>query len=165
MEEENKNGPYNSSEESLSESIFKQEDELEELHKIDWERSVRKAKNTLFVIGILILLSEVVSLFRSEEEIGVYIWIGIGIVSGTFITLGIFANRSKPYTAIRLGLIVFIAYLVGVAILHALAYGTEGIYKSLFSGILFKGIAIYMLGKALSDAKKLQRYYERSLTY
>lgn len=165
MDEEDKKVPTGRVEAPLSESIFKEDDEWLELNRSDWERSVRKGKNTLLVIGIVIFVSELFSIMRTEDAAGIYVWAYLVIVPGVFIALGILANRSKPYTALLWGLIAFIGYLVGLVILHTLAFGMEGIYKSLFSGILFKAIAIVMLVRSLSGARQLQDYYEKNLTY
>lgn len=166
MNEEDKKVPTGGSvEESLSESIFKEDDEWLELNRSDWERSVRRGKNTLFVIGIVIFFSELFSVLRSEDAAGIYVWAYLIIVPGVFIALGISANRSKPYTAMLWGLIAFIGYLIFLVILHTLAFGMEGIYQSLFRGVLFKAIAIVMLVRSLSGARQLQQYYEKNLTY
>lgn len=165
MDEEDKKEPVREGAGPLSESIFKEDAEWLELNKGDWERSVRRGKNTLFIIGILILLSEVISVARSGETLGWGTWLYIAVASGVFIVLGIFANRSKPYTVLLIGLFTFIAYIIGVVGLHAFVFGTSEIFRVLFSGILFKGLAIYMLVKALPGAKKLQHYYEKTLMY
>lgn len=163
MNEEDKKVPAERLGAPLSESIFKAEDEWLELNKPGRQQSIRRAKNTLFVIGSLMLLVPIIAWLRFEELPALYAIVYIVAVSGLFIGLGILANRSKPYTAIMTGLIAFIVYLAGNIVLRGINEGIGGAFNTLISGILFKGIAIYLLAKALPDAQQMQLYYKRTL--
>lgn len=142
-------------------SIFKEEETFE-LYKAGGQPSIRRAKNTLLVIGILILLVPIIAVLRSDELPDLFAIVYVVFTSCLFIGLGIWANRSKPYAAIMTGLIAFIVYLTGAIVLRGINDGIDAAFKGLISGILFKSIAIYLLVKALPDARQMQQYYKRT---
>lgn len=143
-------------------SIFK-EDETFELYREGRQRRIRRAKNTLLAIGLLNLVVPVIAVLRLGEMPDLYTIVYVVFLSCFFIGLGIWANRSKPYTSIGIGLTAFIVYLAGTMVFQGINDGIAGAFKTLISGILFKGIAIYLLAKALPDAREIQEYYNRTL--
>lgn len=108
------------------------------------EAGIKKARNALFATAALFLIGEIISASVSGLEwtpmlIGV-----VAIEAGIFIALGLW-TKTKPYTAIIVGLVIFILFWV-------LAIATVGI-RGAYSGIVVKVIIISFLVSALKPAK------------
>ncbi len=107
------------------------------------ETGIKKARSALYVTAALLLVGEIISLIRSGIEptplaIGI-----IAIEVGIFVGLALW-TKTKPFTAIIVGIILFI--LIWVA---SVAVAEQPIY----SGIVMKGIIIFFLVSALKPAK------------
>ncbi|HEX2629313.1 MAG TPA: hypothetical protein VHM26_09880, partial [Chitinophagaceae bacterium] len=88
-----------------------------------------------------------------EFNIGVFIIILIEV--SIFIALGIWTKK-KPYTAILTGLIIFTIMII-ISVYNGSEAGTQGLARSLTSGVLIKLIIFVTLIKAVNDAKELQK--------
>ena len=109
-----------------------------------YESGIKKARTALFVTAALIFIGEMIS--ASVSGLGLTpLLIGIALIeAGIFIALALW-TKTKPYTAIITGLIIFILmWVAAVAIV-----GGKGAY----SGILVKIIIISYLISALKPAK------------
>ena len=109
-----------------------------------YETGIKKARTALFITAGLLLLGEIIS-GSAIDFAFTPLMIGIIVFEvGIFIALALW-TKTKPYTAIITGLIVFIL-LWGASI--ALLGG-----KAVYSGIIVKVIIIVNLISALKSAK------------
>ncbi len=109
-----------------------------------YERGIKNARNALFVVAALVFIGELV--FAGISGTGITAWvIGIAIAeAAVFIALGLW-TKTKPFTAIVIGLIIFILMWVASIVI----IGNSAIYK----GIIVKIIIIFYLISALKPAK------------
>ena len=119
-------------------------DGVKKLEMEGYESGIKKARNALYITAALILIGEVISV--AAAGVG-FPPIAIAIIAaevGIFIGLAIW-TKTKPYTAIVVGLIVFILlWILGIVLT-----GGEAAYR----GIIVKGIIIAVLVSALKPAK------------
>ena len=119
-------------------------DGVKKLEMEGHETGIKKARNALFVTAVVIFIGELVSAGVSGIEITPLL-IGIALVeAGIFVGLG-FWTKTKPYTAIIVGLIVFI-------LMWVLAIAVTG-GRAAYSGIIVRIIIISYLVSALKHAK------------
>ena len=117
---------------------------VKKLEMDGYESGIKKARNALFVTAALIFIGELVS--AEISGIGITpILIGIALVeAGIFVGLG-FWTKTKPYSAIIVGLIVFISLWVLAMVV------TGG--RAAYSGIIIRIIIISYLARALKPAR------------
>lgn len=135
--------------------IFGQLDEIRQIEMEGYQIGVRRARNALFWVAGIVLVGEIISVMISKYELNIY---GLAIViaiAAIFTGLG-FWTRVKPYTALILGLIAYIGYIVLTVVVNSMLLGAGGLLQSLFSGIIVKVIIIIMLARGIPDARKLQ---------
>ena len=128
--------------------------EIQQIHMEGNERSVRRARNSLFWAGGLIFFWEMVAMFRTTGFDPVVFTIAL-IEGGIFVGLALWTKK-KPYTAIITGLIVFIVFILLSVIIYGMTEGGVGVLKALFSGIIVKVIILVNLILPIKDAKELQ---------
>jgi hypothetical protein len=129
--------------------------DLQQIEMEGYERAVRKARKALFWAGGLYFFWEMIGMARSEGSFNL-IWFIIAVVeAGIFIGLALW-TKSKPYTAVLIGLVYFIGLIVLSAFVLSMQEGSFGIFKALFSGIIVKVVIIINLLLPLKDAKALQ---------
>lgn len=133
--------------------------ELQDLETEGYERVVRRARNALFVAGILIFFGEMISMYQLYAGFNAYVFTIAIVEAGIFIALG-FYTAKKPYTAIVLGLTAFSIVILASMILNGMGTGAEGLLKALFSGIIVKVAILISLIRPLKDAKELQKIKE-----
>lgn len=105
---------------------------------------IRKARNALFATAVILLIGEIITASASGIE-----WtpLAIGIIAvevGVFIALALW-TKTKPYTAIIVGIIFFL-------LLWVLAIVVIG-GRAAYSGILVRIIILSILISALKPAK------------
>lgn len=111
-----------------------------------YETGIKKARNALFVTAALVLVGEIIVATSAGIELSPLL-IGIIVIeTGIFIGLA-FWTKSKPYTAIITGLILFILMWVAAIVLND--DGGQSIYR----GIIVKGLIIYFLASSIKPAK------------
>jgi hypothetical protein len=136
--------------EPLQTSVFDRDEALDNYEREQYQRGIRKARNTLFAAGALMFVVDAILLFARRETLqpaAVYVAIAIDlVVLSVFIGLGLYTKR-KPYAAILAGLLIFC--LIQVA---AIALEPANIYK----GLLMKIAVITTLVSGLRKAKALQ---------
>ena len=117
---------------------------IKKLEMQGYETGIKKARTALFVTAALVFVSELVA--AGASGIGITpLLIGIALFeAGIFVALALW-TKTKPYSAIIVGLILFILMWVAAIFLN----GGKGIY----SGIIVKIVVIVYLAKALKDAK------------
>jgi len=134
--------------------------DLEQIQMEGHARSVKKARNALFWAGGLLFLGEVITMYRSIGEFnGIMFAIALA-EAGIFIGLA-FWTKQKPFTAVLLGLIAYIGIILLSVVVYGFAEGAVGIFKALFSGIIFKVIILINLILPLRDAKELQEMMKK----
>ncbi len=111
-----------------------------------YDKSIKNARMALFVVAGLQLLFGIIMGLIQGGEMDLYIIVFSIVVAAIFIGLGLW-TKSKPYTAIVTGLIVFIC-------LHLI----DAIYdpSSIKNGIIMKILVIVYLVKSINDAKEAQ---------
>jgi hypothetical protein len=116
------------------------------------ETGIKKARNALFVTAALFLVWEAIAIGRAGiplSELPLIYWAIVVAEVGGFIALALW-TKTKPYTAIIVGLILFILLWV-LAI--ATAEGTEERAKAITGGIIVRIIILVNLISALKPAK------------
>lgn len=133
-------------------SIF---DGLTDLQKYEYSRGVKRARNTLFAVGIILFAFDMIySLFQDfTKETFLVVLVIDTVILASFIGLG-FLTKKKPFIAILSGLILYVGIQVAVAAMN-------NNWASLFSGFIVKAIIIGLLVKGLIDGRKLQDLIDR----
>jgi hypothetical protein len=119
-------------------------DNVRELEIQGYESGVKKARTVLFVTAALLLAGELLSASFYNIAITPTV-IGIALVESAFFVGLAFWTRRKPYTAIMIGLIVFL----GLWILAIIGSG----FRAAIGGIIARVIIITYLVRALRPAK------------
>ena len=136
-------------------------DDLKQIEIEGYELAVKKARSALFWAGGLYFFWEIIGMFRSSEGFDL-VWFIIALAeAGIFIGLA-FWTKTKPYTAVLIGICVFIGLIILSAVSFGMQQGAEGVFKSLFSGIIVKIIILVNLIRPLKDAKALQEAKKNS---
>jgi hypothetical protein len=112
------------------------------------ETGIKKARNALFITAGVLLLGEIITMSMSHLEWTPMVMAIVAIEVGVFIALA-FWTKTKPYTAIIVGLIVFIG-------LWVLAIATTG-GRAAYSGIIVRIIILSVLISALKPAKEWEQ--------
>ena len=109
-----------------------------------YETGIKKARTALFVTAALIFAGELIGVAIAGLPITPQL-LGIAVVeAGIFVALA-FWTKTKPYSAIITGLIVFIAlWAAAIAVLGA---------RGAVSGIIVRIIILYYLISAMKPAK------------
>ncbi len=117
---------------------------IKKLEMQGFETGIKKARTALFVTAALVFISELV--VAGTSEIGITpLLIGIALFeAGVFVALALW-TKTKPYSAIMVGLILFILMWVAAIFING--------GKAVYSGIIVKIVVITYLAKALKDAK------------
>jgi len=119
-------------------------DGVKELEMRGYESGVRKARTVLFVTAALVFAGEFISASIYKITMTPTL-IGIAVIeSALFVGLALWTRR-KPYTAIMVGLIVFI----GLWVLAIIGSG----FRGAIGGIIVRVIIISYLISALKPAK------------
>ncbi len=123
-------------------------DDVKKLEMKGHENGIKKARTALFATAVLLLIGEIITANAIGAEFTPLLIGIIAIEVGVFVALALW-TKTKPFTAIVVGLILFILYWVlGIAL-----NGGEGIYK----GALIKVIIIVLLASALKPARDWER--------
>ncbi len=139
-----------------------QQDQIAEYHadirQIElegYELGVKKARNALFWTAALLLIWQAIAIARQEGDFETETLLYLAPFIIGFIILGVW-TKHKPYTAIVIGLCLFIAHWALVIVTNVM-YGDQiNILKALFGGIIVRIIILVNLIRPLKDAKQLQ---------
>ena len=109
---------------------------------------IKKARNILFIIGIVMTAGDIILMaVKGFEYYDLPLVFTLdGIILASFIGLG-FYTKKKPFTAILIGLIIFLAIQVLNAFLNP---------ASIMKGIFLKIVVISALVQALRGAREIQ---------
>jgi hypothetical protein len=119
-------------------------DGVRELEIQGYESGVKKARTVLFVTAGLVLVGELISASVYNTTMTPTLIAVVLIESAFFVGLALWTRR-KPYTAIMIGLIVFI----GLWVLAIIGSG----FRAAIGGIIARLIIITYLIRALKPAK------------
>ena len=119
-------------------------DGVKKLEMEGYEAGIKKARNALFVTADLFLLWEIIALSSAGFGVPPLAILIIALEVGSFVALALW-TKTKPYTAIIVGLIVFV-------LLWILAIVLAG-GKAVYSGIIIRIIILVNLISALKPAK------------
>ena len=125
------------------ESIFSEEDLL---NSDQYDKHVRQARNTIFVIAGIQFISGIVIAATGDQSL---IWYNFGFstfVALIFLAIGFWA-KSKPYYAIITALVLF-------GLIQVVNFIAEPM--SILRGVLFKIFILIYLVKGLRDAREAQ---------
>jgi hypothetical protein len=100
-----------------------------------------------------------IGMYRSGLGFDLYVFIFALVEAGIFLGLA-FWTKKKPYTALVLGLVAFIAFILLSMVVNGLVDGSTGVLKAMISGVIIKVVILVALIGGLSDAKALQRARE-----
>lgn len=119
----------------------------------EYERGVRRARNTLFATGIILIIGDLMSLIiNGKENFDLTIVLGIDTaILALYVFLGFFTRRS-PYNSILIGLIVFLLIQGVISFIDI---------SNLYTGMLGKIIILILLIRGLNSAKRLQELRSR----
>jgi hypothetical protein len=133
-------------------------DYANEVRQMDLEYAqsgIRKARNALFFAGVMIFISEIVSVFQGGYGFTWYLLLIALVEGGIFVALALWTKK-KPYYAVVGGIIAFIGIMLFSVAVNAYADGWGGGIKALVGGFIFKIFILVALFRALSDAKSVQ---------
>lgn len=120
----------------------------EEFLNTGYDRPVRQARNTLFVVAGIQFIFGLITIYPIEDVAVKWTTFGIAVfISAIFVGLALWTKK-KPYTAILSGLIIYC-----LLILIDVFYQPSSIIK----GLIMKIIIIVYLVKGLSNAKETQQ--------
>ena len=149
---QNSNTPEPKSENAISDYF----DGVKQLEMEGHQNGIRKARNALFITAGLFLIWEIIALGRAGVPLSLIspLYIAIIVVEvGAFTGLA-FWTKTKPYTAIVVGIILFVLlWILAVAV-------SEDKAKAFVSGIIIRiAILVNLIGalkpsKAWEDLKK-----------
>jgi hypothetical protein len=134
-------------------------DSIRQIELEGYELDVKKARNALFWVAALVVVWQIFAAFSSYENVeslDVIFTIAMALI---FIGLALW-TKTKPYTALIVGIITFTAYRLLGIISFGLIYGADGIAKALVSGILITVYIYVRLISPLGKAKELQQAIE-----
>jgi hypothetical protein len=133
-------------------------DYVNEIREQDLEQhklSVKKARNALYLVAVLVFAGEMIGMFTSDEGFTPLV-LGISIVeAGIFVALALWTKR-KPYSAVVGGIIAFIGIYALAFAGNLMASDLGSAVKSLLGGFIFKIIVLVTLFGALRNAKAVQ---------
>ena len=119
-------------------------DGVKKLEMEGYETGIKKARNALFVTAAIFFIAEMISAGNSGIGFTPLVIVIALIESGIFVALG-FWTKSKPYSAIIVGLILFILqWVLAIAVIGG---------RAAYGGIIIKIIIISYLVSALKQAK------------
>ncbi|MES2777635.1 MAG: hypothetical protein V4722_25885 [Bacteroidota bacterium] len=111
-----------------------------------YDKSIRNARTALFVVaGMQLLFGIIIGAMQGGDE-AIIVIVEAVVLAAIFFGLGMW-TKSKPYTAIVTGLVLF----VGLHILNAVIDPA-----SIGQGIIMKVVIIVYLAKSINDAKEAQ---------
>ncbi|MCX6318164.1 MAG: hypothetical protein NTW29_12795 [Bacteroidetes bacterium] len=131
-------------EEKKEDAIAEYYEGVKEIEKQSHETGIKKARTALYVTAALVFASELISVSMAGMEITPLL-IGIALVEGGVFAALAYWTKKKPYSAIIIGLILFLLLWVFSAVV------TNG--EAAYKGIIIKVIIIVNLVQALKPAK------------
>jgi hypothetical protein len=121
-------------------------DENEFLNR-GYDKHIRQARNTIFVVAAIQFIFAVVSMYMVETVADKWLNFGLSaFIAAIFVALALWTKK-KPYTAILIALIIYCLLILIYAISEPL---------SILKGIILRVIIIMYLARGLKNAKEAQ---------
>jgi hypothetical protein len=133
------------------------DEQLRKLH--GFNLAVYHSKNALFISAGIVLISEIISYAPFDQMPDTFNLLPFAFMFITFIGLALWTQK-KPYTPLKIGVIVYCIYVLFNTIPFISKYGMEGLLKGLYSGCLYKIIIVSLIAKASPKAKLMQNLNE-----
>ncbi len=133
------------------------EDRLAKLQ--GYNAAVYHSRNALFLAAGVLLLIEVISYAVRDRLPATFDLLLFVLMFTTFVALARWTKK-KPYTALRLGAIAYIVYVLINSIPFFIQGGIGQFLTSLFTGVLYKIIIIGLIARAAPKAKAMQTLAE-----
>jgi prepilin signal peptidase PulO-like enzyme (type II secretory pathway) len=112
-----------------------------------YDKHIRQARNTIFVVAAIQFIFALVSMFATEDVTAKWLTFGIAtFIALIFVALALWTKK-KPYTAILLALIIYCLLILIYAVSEPL---------SILKGIILRVIIIMYLARGLKNAKEAQ---------
>ncbi len=141
MAEETSNTPIPHEEQHVISDYY---DGVKKLEMEGYESGIRNARNALFATAVLVLIGELISAGAAGVGLTPLV-IGIAVIeAGIFAALAVWTKK-KPYSAVIIGLVLFL-------LLWVLSITVNGLQGAV-SGIIVRVIVIVYLVKALKPAR------------
>lgn len=119
--------------------------------------SVKKARNTLYLVAALVFISEMIGMLMSDEGFTSLVLIISLVEAGIFVALA-FWTKWKPYSAVVGGIIAFIGIYTLAFAGSLIASDWGSAIQTLLGGFIFKIIVLVTLFQALRNAKAVQKH-------
>ena len=119
-------------------------DQVKQMEMQGYEAGIKKARTALFLTAALVLIGELITIGQSGAGFSPLVIAIVVLEVGVFVGLG-FWTRTKPFSAIITGLILFILMWIAVIAMNG--------GRAIYSGIIVKVIIIAMLVNAIKDAR------------
>jgi uncharacterized membrane protein YoaK (UPF0700 family) len=135
-------------------------DYVNEIREQDLEQhklSVKKARNTLYMVAALVFASEMIGMFMSDEGFTPLVLIISLVEAGIFVALALWTKR-KPYSAVVVGIIAFIGIYTLAFAGNLITSDWGSAVQALLGGFIFKIIVLVTLFQALRNAKAVQSH-------
>ena len=113
-----------------------------------YDKHIRNARTTLYVVSALSLVAGIYFTLSGSRDNILDIWIEVVVMGGTFLVLGMWSNV-KPFTALTVGLIVYILYHLAAMVIYP-----AGIFK----GVLIKIIVVVYLIRGMNNAREAEEW-------
>lgn len=133
-------GPETPRENEISDYV----DQMKQMEMQGYEAGIKKARNVLFITAALVLIGELITIVTAGTGFPPLVIAIIALEVGAFTGLALW-TRTKPFSAIVTGLILFLLMWAAVIMLNG--------GKAIYSGIIVKVIIISMLVSSLKDAR------------
>ncbi len=133
------------------------EERLKQLQ--DYRQAVYNSRNALFISAGILLLSEVVRFGLFNQMADTYNFVMFALMFASFIGLALWTKK-KPYTPLRIGIIIYLVYIIVNALPFIYNEGLDGIFKGIYNGIFYKAITMLLIARAAPKAKAMQTLNE-----
>jgi hypothetical protein len=131
-------------EEDKQATIFNEEEFLNR----GYDKNIRQARNTIFVVAAIQFIFGLISMFMVEEVAAKWITFGLAaLIAAIFVALALWTKK-KPYTAILSALIIYCLLIVMDVVDNPM---------SIFKGVIIKVLVIIYLARGLNNAKETQQ--------
>lgn len=117
---------------------------VKQLEMEGYQNGIKKARNALFITAALYLVWEIIGLTQLGGQIPPLVIVFVAVEVGSFVGLALW-TKSRPYTAIIIGIILFVLLWVAAIVLVG--------GKAIYGGIIVRIIILVNLISALKSAK------------
>ena len=113
-----------------------------------YDKHVKNARTALYVVSGLLVLGGIIGTIWGQEELILDIWIEVVVMAGIFLVLGIWSTM-KPFTALLIGLIIYVLYQLLYIILEP---------SNIAKGLILKVAIVIYLVRGMSNAREAEEW-------